>query len=250
MILAIDIGNSTTKFGAFDEEKLVERLTIPTIRGKSASEIRDSFNEELNLRFDAVIISSVVPELADSFKNLSEQHFNCTPYFVDNSFDFKFKINYNPPESVGIDRLIAAFASVEKYGNPCIICDFGTATTIDVVNSKNEYLGGVITAGLHLLADALHQKTSKLPKIEIKKPIKVIGDTTISAIQSGVYFGYIGLVEGILQKMIAELGETPNIIATGGLAKLISEGTQVFDIVDDNLMLEGLQRIQKHLTKE
>ena len=250
MILAIDIGNSTTKFGAFDEEKLVERLTIPTIRGKSASEIRDSFNEELNLRFDAVIISSVVPELADSFKNLSKQYFNCTPYFVDNSFDFKFKINYNPPESVGIDRLIAAFASVEKYGNPCIICDFGTATTIDVVNSKNEYLGGVITAGLHLLADALHQKTSKLPKIEIKKPIKVIGDTTISAIQSGVYFGYIGLVEGILQKMIAELGETPNIIATGGLAKLISEGTQVFDIVDDNLMLEGLQRIQKHLTKE
>jgi len=169
--------------------------------------------------------------------------------FCKMEFNFGFKINYNPPTNVGIDRLIAAYTAVQKYGKPCIICDFGTATTIDVVNSENVYLGGIITAGLQLLADSLHQKTSKLPKIELQKPSKVIGDSTVSAIQSGVYFGYIGLVEGILQKMIIELGEKPKIIATGGLAKLISEGTKVFDIIDDNLMLEGLRILQKNLAE-
>jgi type III pantothenate kinase len=249
MILTIDIGNSTTKFGVFDDKKLIERHLIPTIRGKSANEIFESIPENLKQIFQSVIISTVVPELSEVFIKLSEKNFNCTPYFVNHEFNFRFAIKYNPPQNVGIDRLIAAFAAVQTYGKPCIICDFGTATTIDVVNSNNEYLGGIITAGLQLLADSLHQKTSKLPKVELKKPSKVIGDSTITAIQSGVYFGYIGLVEGIINKMLTELGEKPQIIATGGLARLIAEGTQTFDIVDDNLMLEGLRLIQKSLTE-
>ena len=183
MILTIDMGNSTTKFGVFDDEKLVERLTIPTIRGKSTNEIHESLEDNLKQIFQAVVISIVVPELTAAFTELSEKYFNCTPIFVNHDFNFGFNIKYNPPQNVGIDRLIAAFASVQKYGKPCIVCDFGTATTIDVVNSKNEYLGGIITAGLQLLADSLHQKTSKLPKVELKKPQKVIGDSTITAIQ-------------------------------------------------------------------
>jgi type III pantothenate kinase len=243
MLLTVDIGNSTTKFGVFDDEKIVARHTIPTIRGKSADQINESINGELNFRVESVIISTVVPELNKSFTGLCESSFNVTPVFVSHDFDFGFTNKYNPPESVGIDRLIAAFAGVEKYGKPCIICDFGTATTIDAVNSSNEYLGGIITAGMNLLADSLHQRTSKLPQISLRKPEKVIGNSTVSAIQSGVYFGYIGLVDGLIKRIIDELGENPQVIATGGLASLIAETSEMIDLVDDTLMLEGLNRL-------
>jgi type III pantothenate kinase len=240
MILTVDIGNSTTKFGVFDGEKLIARHTIPTIRGKSADQINESINDEFNFRVESVIISSVVPELHKSFEELCESYFGATPIFVSHDFDFGFTNNYNPPESVGIDRLIAAFASVEKYGKPCIVCDFGTATTIDAVNSNNEYLGGIITAGMNLLADSLHQRTSKLPQITLRKPEKVIGNSTTAAIQSGVYFGYIGLVDGLIKRIIEELGEEPKVIATGGLAELIAETSEMIDTIDETLMLDGL----------
>ncbi|NJM53079.1 MAG: type III pantothenate kinase [Blastocatellia bacterium] len=243
MILTIDIGNTTTKFGVFENENLIKRQTIPTIRIKSAEEIYESLNNELNYNFDDVIISTVVPELNESFQKLAENHFNSNPIFVNHDFDWKFKINYNPPESVGIDRLIAAFAAVQKYGKPCIVCDFGTATNIEVVNSKNEYIGGIITAGMNLLADSLHQRTSKLPKIELHKPEKAIGDSTVLAIQSGVYFGYIGLVDGLVKRIIDELGEKPKVIGTGGLVNLIADSSEMIEIVDENLMLEGLWMI-------
>lgn len=243
MILAIDIGNTTTKFGVFENEKLIKRYLIPTIRSKSADEIYESIGEELNYNFTDVIISTVVPELNKSFQTLGENHFNSSVNFVNHDFNFGFKINYNPPENVGIDRLVAAFAAIKKYVNPCIICDFGTATTIDVVNKQNEYIGGIITAGMNLLADTLHQRTAKLPKIELRKPEKVIGDSTISAIQSGVYYGYIGLVDGLIKRMIDEIGEKPKIIATGGLVNLIAETSKMIKIVDENLMLDGLRMI-------
>jgi type III pantothenate kinase len=243
MLLTIDIGNTTTKFGVFAGDKLIQRRVIPTIRQKTADEIHESIAGELNYNFDGVIISSVVPELNESFKNLAENHLNSDAIFVTHDFDFSFKINYHPPESVGIDRLIAAFAGVQKYGKPCLVCDFGTATNIEVVNSKNEYIGGIITAGMNLLADSLHARTSKLPKIELRRPEKVIGDSTVAAIQSGVYFGYLGLVDGIVKRMIAELGEKPKVIGTGGLVKLIAETSKTIKIVDENLMLDGLRMI-------
>lgn len=249
MILAIDIGNTTTKFGVFEDDKLIKRHLIPTIRSKSSDEIYESLDGELNYNFNGAIVSSVVPELRESFQNLIENHFNTSAIFVGNDFDFGFKILYNPPENVGIDRLVAAYAAVKKYGKPCIVCDFGTATTIDVVNKQNEYLGGIITPGMNLLADALHQRTSKLPKIELRKPPKVIGDSTVSAIQSGVYYGYIGLVDGIVKQMIAELGEKPKVIATGGLVKTIAETSKTIKIVDENLMLEGLNLIFSQISK-
>lgn len=247
MILTVDIGNTTTKFGVFENEKLTKRNTIPTIRSKTADEIFEPLNNELKQIFEAVIISSVVPELNDSFTKLAENHFNSSAIFVNHSFDFGFKINYNPPESVGIDRLIAAYGAVQKHGKPCIVCDFGTATNIEVVNSNNEYIGGIITAGMNLLADSLHARTSKLPKIELRKPEKVIGNSTVLAIQSGVYYGYIGLVDGIVKRMFDELGEKPKIIGTGGLVNLIAETSKMVKIVDENLMLESLLMIYKKM---
>jgi type III pantothenate kinase len=151
------------------------------------------------------------------------------------------KIKYNPPSSVGIDRIIAASAAIQKYGKPFIVCDFGTATTIDTVNSQGEYLGGTITPGMNVLAEALFEKTSKLPKAEIKKPENIIGNSTVNSIQAGIYFGYAGLVEGIINRMIMELGEKPKVIATGGLARFIAESCELIETVDDTLMLEGLR---------
>jgi type III pantothenate kinase len=247
MLLTVDIGNTTTKLGVFAGEKLLTRQTIPTIRSKSADEIYASIPGKLNHNFDGVIISSVVPELNESFTKLAENHFNSDAIFVNHDFDFGFKINYNPPEAVGIDRLIAAYAGVQKYGKPCLVCDFGTATNIEVVNSQNEYIGGIITAGMNLLADSLHQRTSKLPKIELRQPEKVIGDSTVAAIQSGVYFGYIGLVDGLVKRMIDELGEKPKVIGTGGLVNLIAESSNTIEIVDENLMLDGLRMIYQKM---
>ena len=241
MLLAIDIGNTRTKFGIFDNELLLRRFAIPTIRHQSADKIYDSALPLESVH--AVIISSVVPELQNSYIEFSNEYFNLEPIFVDNSFDFDLKINYYPPESLGVDRIVNAFAATQKYGKPCIVCSFGTATTIDAVNSAGEYLGGTITPGITLMSKSLFLKTSKLPNIELNKPESVIGNSTVKSIQAGIYFGYIGLVEGIIERITCELGEKAKVIATGGSAKLIAENSSRIDIVNENLMLEGLRLI-------
>jgi type III pantothenate kinase len=247
MILTIDIGNSSTKLGVFDNEKIVQRLIIPTIRSKTADEIHASVEEELNHQFSAVVISSVVPELNDSFRELGEKYFNRAPFFVDNRLDFGLEIKYFPPENLGIDRLVAAFAAARKYGVPVIVCDFGTATTMDAVNKQNEFLGGIITPGINTLSEALFIKTSKLPRVEISKPETVIGNSTAHAIQSGIFYGYAGLTEGILKRMITELGEKPKVVATGGFANLMAENCDLIETVDENLMLDGLRLIYEKI---
>jgi type III pantothenate kinase len=225
MLLAIDIGNTNTAFGVFDSEKLITHFKVPTLRDKNHGEIIYSIREKISSPVSAIIISSVVPELNDAFQKLSEKFYRLKPIFVDHNFDFNLKIKYNPPSSIGSDRLVAAFAAIAKYGKSCIVCDFGTATTIDAVNSNSEYLGGIIAPGMNVLANALYQTTSKLPKVAIKKPESVFGNSTIHSIQSGTYFGYIGLVDGIIQRMIDELREKPKVIATGGLVYLIAESS-------------------------
>ena len=249
MLLAVDIGNSSIKFGAFDEENLVSRFSIPTVRTNTADEINSLISDKFEQKISAIVISSVVPELREAFCDLGEKFFDVSPVFVDWTFNLGLKIKYFPPENLGVDRIVAAFAAVEKYGKPVIICDFGTATTIDAVNSNGEFLGGTIVAGINLLADALHRRTSKLPLVELAKPEKVIGNSTTSCIQSGVFYGYVGLTEGIIQRMIAELGEKPRVIATGGFANLIAESAEIIEIVDENLMLEGLRLIYDEATK-
>ena len=249
MLLAIDIGNSSTKIGVFDNETLVKRLIIPTIRSKTADQIHASVEEELNQQFSAIVISSVVPELNDAFRALGEDYFNQTPFFVHNGLDFGLAIKYTQPENLGIDRLVAAFAAARKYGAPVIVCDFGTATTIDAVNASNEYLGGIITPGMNTLSEALFIKTSKLPRVEIRKPETVIGSSTVHSIQAGIFYGYIGLTEGILSRMIDELGDEPKVVATGGFAALIAENCDLIETLDENLMLDGLRLIYERIKR-
>lgn len=240
MILAIDIGNTNTKFGVYENAALVRRFNFPTLPNQTADEI---LNPQLTQTIHAVIVSSVVPELEIAYREYAVRHFSLEPIFVDNAFNFGLKINYFPPESLGIDRLVAAFAAREKYGAPCIVCDFGTATTIDVVNAKSEFLGGIIAPGMKTMSESLFARTSQLPKIVIEKPAGVIGNSTTGAIRSGIYFGYIGLVDGIIKRMSDELGEKPPVAATGGFAHLIAETSVAIDVVDDNLLLEGLRLI-------
>jgi type III pantothenate kinase len=239
MLLAIDIGNTLTKFGVFENDTLRCRKAVPTVRRQIAAEI---YRPEIK-NIHAVIISSVVIELNDAYLEFSQKYYSLEPIFVDSSFDFNLKIKYNPPEKLGVDRLTAAFAATEKYGAPCVVGDFGTATTIDAVNLKREFLGGVIAPGMQTMSEALFLKTSQLPKIEIVKPVKVIGNSTEKAIESGIYFGYIGLVDGVIERMIAELDEKAKVVATGGFANLIAESSVKIDVVDDDLLLEGLRLV-------
>lgn len=243
MLLAIDIGNSSIKFGVYDNEKLAAKFTIPTVRERSVEEISNLIRPHLKHSIKAVVVSSVVPQINDAVRNFSENHLSVKPVFVDSSFDTSLKIKYFPLESLGADRFVAAFAAREKYGAPCIVCDFGTATTIDAVNSKSEFVGGIIAPGIATLADALNRKTAKLPPVEIAKPVSIFGNSTVAAIQSGIFYGYLGLTENILRKMIDEFAEKPPIIATGGDARLIAENCELIEIVDENLMLDGLRLI-------
>lgn len=240
MLLAIDIGNTLTKFGVFENETLFKRIAFPTVRTQTADEIHA---QTLIESIDGIVISSVVPELKNSYREFAEKFFNLKPICVESASDFGLKIKYNPPEKVGVDRIVAAFAASEKYGKPCIVCDFGTATTIDAVNSKNEFLGGTISPGVETLSEALFLKTSQLPRVAIEKPESVFGDSTVKSIQAGIYFGYVGLTDGIIERMIEELYEPAKVVATGGFADLIRQDSQRIEIVDRDLILEGLRLV-------
>lgn len=255
MLLVIDIGNTSIKFGLFDKDKLVSNWKIPTSRNNNIEQVKSLLPQNLDknkVDFGAitvVIVSSVVPPLDLVVQSFSQRLLNLDPIFVRHTFDFGFEIDYAQPENLGVDRLVAAFAAREKYGKPIIVCDFGTATTMDAVNSQNVYLGGIIVTGMSVLAEALNQKTAKLPPVEIEKVESVFGKSTIGAIQSGIYFGYTSLVDGIIRRMIEELNEKPKVVATGGLAPLIAGGAEMIDMVDENLMLEGLRLIYERNIK-
>ncbi len=255
MLLAIDIGNTNTSLGVYDGENLIAHWRIATLRNRTSDEIGVLVRQMFFVsgidykKVSAVIVSSVVPQLNSAFRKMSEKYFGLDAIVLDSTFDFGLKIKYNPPSSVGIDRVVAASAAVQKYGKPCVVCDFGTATTIDAVNSAGEYLGGTIAPGMNVLADALFEKTSKLPKVEIKKVETIIGNSTVHSIQAGIYFGYAGLVDGIIQRMIPELGEKPKVVATGGLAVFVTESCELIEIVDETLMIEGLRIVYEKIKK-
>ena len=199
---------------------------------------------DLNVKsIDAITIASVVPPLNFTLKQMAEVYFHLTPLFIDHLVDTGVPILYEPPSDVGADRIVDAVAAIHKYGAPCIVVDFGTATTFDAINENGEYLGGVITPGITISSDALFERAAKLPRVEIRRPAKVIGSATIEAMQSGLYHGYVGLVDGILKKMVEELGGSPKVIATGGLAPLIAKGSSFIELVDETLTLEGLRLV-------
>jgi type III pantothenate kinase len=248
MLLAVDIGNSSIKFGVFDANTLLVRFSIPTRRDATTADLQKSISGNLDLPITAVIICSVVPEAERAVRDFMQQRYKVAPIFVNNGFDLGLKIRYEPENSLGTDRLVAAYAAVKKFGRPVIVCDFGTATTIDAVNAKSEFLGGVIAPGMNAMAEALHFKAAKLPRVNIVKPEAVIGTSTLGSILSGVFYGYIGLVEGLVRRMTEEVGKSTKIVATGGLSKLIAENTEILEIVDENLVLEGLLYIHNART--
>ena len=255
MLLVIDAGNTNIKLGVFREAELVAKWRLAIDRGKGAdeygAEIRSLFDQNsLDLKkIEGIAICSVVPPLDEALKRVAEIDFGFTPLFVDHTTDTGLKILYDSPSELGADRIVDSAAAMAKYGAPCIVVDCGTATTFNAVNAAHEYLGGVIAPGIMISAEALFSRAAKLPRVEIKQPQKVIATSTIGAMQSGLYYGYAGLVDGVLNQMIAELGSQPRVIATGGLAPLIADGSKFIEEVDRTLTLDGLRLIYERNKK-
>ncbi len=243
MLLAVDIGNSAIKFGLFEGEKLTSKFSIPTNRNASAGDLRLAAEGRVPVTVDSSIVCSVVPDVDPSFRQFISETTSVDPIFVDNSFDFGLKINYEPLESLGTDRLVNAFSAVENYGAPCIVCSLGTATTIDVVNDKHEFIGGVIAPGLEAMAEGLHLKAPRLPHVQIEKSGSVLANSTVEAIRSGIFHGYIAMVDGLIKRIQSESG-VARVIASGGTAEIISDELGGLAVVDQNLVLDGLRILQ------
>lgn len=256
MLLAIDIGNTHLVLGIFDRDRLAHSWRVVTrtdqtydecaVMCRNLFELKGIFAQDV----EGMILCSVVPPLNEAFALLGKKYFSVDPLFVESTQQSLMPIpGYKPPSDVGADRIVNAVAAFDKVGGPAIVVDFGTATTFDAISEKGEYLGGVIAPGLGISAEALVSRASKLPPIEIKKPPHVIGDSTVTSMQAGLYFGYLGLVEGILRKMKEELGEA-QVVATGGLASLVAADSQEINRVEDNLILYGLKLFYQDLRKE
>src|SRR5688572_12162092 len=268
MLLAVDIGNSLIKYGVFDGDKLLDKFTIVTKRDYGSDDLQ--LDGLKSFKIDTVVFATVVPELIDVVREGSQKHFQVTPAFIDHSTDFGLKINYDPPESVGIDRLINASHAANKYGTPVIVCSFGTATVIDVVTKDSEFLGGIIAPGVKTMADSLRQNAAQLPAVEIEEPHSLIGNSTEAAISSGIVNGHVAMAEGLIERIIgtrtlpsamsathetssaasgvADGGvRVPKVIATGGFANLIASKIAAVDEIDENLTLNGLRMLAERL---
>jgi type III pantothenate kinase len=249
MLLVMDVGNTNTSLGVFEGERLAWHWRLTTEKARTIDEYgihaRNLFAfAGLDFKaITAVAIASVVPQLDYTLKRMSEVYFHLTPLFVDHTTDTGLTILYDPPSDVGADRIVDAVAALHKHGAPCIVVDFGTATNFEVIDEGGRYLGGVITPGISISTDALFARAARLPRVAIERPHNVIGASTIEAIQSGLYYGYAGLVDGILRRMIEELGRRPRIVSTGGLAPLIATASEFIEVVDETLTLDGLRLV-------
>jgi type III pantothenate kinase len=254
MLLALDIGNSNTVVGLFrlsegTPAELVADWRITTPYKQTADELGMLLQTLLAMRdlkpdvVTGIAISSVVPPLDSSLRLVCEMYFHIKPLFIEPGVKTGLPILTDNPNEVGADRVVNCVAAYELLGGPTIVIDMGTATTFDVVSKKGEFLGGAIAPGLGISAEALFSRAARLTRVEIKKPAKIIGTSTTDNIQIGLYYGYIGLVDGILERFIAELGPETKTIATGGLAKLIAGGSKYIGAVDEMLTLMGLRLI-------
>ena len=254
MLLAIDAGNTNIKLGVFQGPELLANWRLATDTARSADEygveIRNLFDQaSLNIKgVKAIIVASVIPQLNETLKGMSERYLQLTPVFVDHTTNTGLTILYDQPSELGVDRIVGAVAAVEKYGAPCVVVDFGTATTFNAINSKREYLGGIIIPGIMTFADSLFSRTAKLPRVSLEPPANVIGRSTVEAIQSGIFFGYGTLVDGLLEHLLHAMQEAPKVIATGGLARVIDQELHFIYEFDQNLTLDGL-RIVYELNK-
>jgi type III pantothenate kinase len=265
MLFVIDVGNTNTVLGVFARvakvhpggdaeeppryERLLANWRVATSRTSTVDEYGVLFRNLFSMAgleskgIHGIVISSVVPPLDPVLRQVCERYFHLRPLYVEPGIKTGMPVHYDNPAEVGADRIVNAVAAFEKYGGPCVIVDFGTATTFDCVSAKGEYLGGVICPGIGISADALFERTARLPRVEIRKPTRVIGSTTVGSLQSGLYYGYLGLVDGILELLLAELGQETRVVATGGLGPMIGTGSKYIKNVDDLLTLEGLRII-------
>jgi len=248
MLLAIDVGNSQTVCGIFKQGSLFCHWRLKTDREKTADELAARFLSLFTMQdihfkdISGVIIASVVPTQQQAWQEFSLKYTGCTPLLVNTpTLKSGIKILTDNPADVGADRIVNAVAAFEQYGKSCIVVDFGTAITFDCVSARGEYLGGAIMPGMSISLDALSNRTAKLPRVDISiPPQKAIGANTVDAIRSGLLFGYGAMVDGLIKKLSAEFTETPQVIATGGMAELISAYTESIQIVDPMLTLKGL----------
>lgn len=249
LIFVLDVGNTNIVLGVFENNNLKHHWRIETNRHKLedeyAMQIKSLF-EYVNLTFSdisGIIISSVVPPIMTAFERMCEKYFKIDPLIVGPGIKTGLDIKYENPREVGADRIVNAIAAIKKYGSPLIIVDFGTATTYCYINEKNQYMGGAIAPGISISTEALFSKAAKLPRIEIVRPDDIVGKNTVESMQAGILYGYVGQVEGIVQRIKEQINVEARVIATGGMADLIAKESTAIDIVDPLLTLNGLQQI-------
>lgn len=251
MLLVFDVGNTNMVLGTYEGDNLTKYWRLSTNRNQTADEygimIYNLFrHHSLDYRdVEAIVISSVVPPLMPTLEEMARSYFKVDPLIVGPGIKTGMPILYDNPREIGADRVVNAIAGYEKYGGPLIIVDFGTATTFCVISEKGEYLGGAITAGIGIATEALFQRAAKLPRIELVKPKRVIGRNTVASMQSGLIYGFVGQVDGIVRRIKAEINSDAFVVATGGIAELIASDSETINKLDPFLTLEGLKIIHQ-----
>ena len=256
LLLTIDAGNTNVVFGIFDGSDLLSQWRISTDVKRTADEYGVWLTQLIALDgikvndVSAAIVATVVPQTMFPLRRLCERYFRCTPFIVENGDTVGIDVSVSNPDEVGADRLVNAVAAHAKYTGWLIVIDFGTATTFDVIKDDGAYIGGVIAPGVNLSLDALEKAAARLPRVGVSKPASVIGTGTITAMESGVYWGYIGLIEGLTGRIKEEVGRDIRTISTGGLAPLFQSGSGVIDEVEADLTLDGLRLVYDRLTRD
>lgn len=256
MLLALDVGNTNIVVGVFDGESLIYNWRIATLRNRTSDEygivIKNLFvhNNLGDLKIEGIIISSVVPPVMPALSKMAKQYFDIEPIIIGPGIRTQLSIKTENPREVGADRIVNAVATLHKYGAPAIVVDYGTATTFCVINRKGEYLGGCITPGIGISTEALFERAAKLPRIELIKSASIVGKNTISSMQSGIIYGYLGQLEGLIKKISEETQESYKVVVTGGLAPLIAAESTLVDHVDPYLTLDGLRILYQKNKKE